>query len=192
MQINLIAALSLNSVIGNRNTNDLPWPKDKYPEDMAHFRKMTAGEKSVVIMGNATMKSIGRKLPKRRNIVISRNKDLYKVEETGIETYSSVEEALTHCTEDETVWIIGGGLIYQASIHLAKTLYLTIIPEIIKSNDLNELVYFPFLNQQEYVFKEMFALNQSKQLFCEVYDRDTWLEEPLTKEELKLIENPTL
>jgi dihydrofolate reductase len=100
MQLNIIAAVSLNGVIGNRTTNSLPWGMTKYPEDMAFFRKVTSGEKSVVIMGSSTMKSIGRKLPKRRNIVISRTADLYKQEETGIETYSTVEEALLQCRED--------------------------------------------------------------------------------------------
>lgn len=176
MKINIIAAVSCNGVLGNKRTNDLPWGKDKYPEDMQFFRKMTSGENSVVIMGSATMRSIGRKLPKRRNIVISRTPDAFKFEETGIETYSSVDEALKKCNENETVWIIGGGSIYQQTIHLAHKLYITLIPDLIEDA---ESIYFPFLNSNDYEVIETITLNASKQLFCYVYERDSWIEEPL-------------
>lgn len=187
MKINLIAAVSANGVLGNRRTNDLPWGKDKYPEDLKHFRKMTAGENSVVIMGSATMRSIGRSLPKRRNIVISRTPDAFNQAETGIETYTSLVEAIEHCREDESVWIIGGGIIYQQAISLVDRLYITVIPEQITSSDPTDLVYFPFLNDNDYILEETLTLSGSKQLFCYVYNRDSWLAEELTSEDERCV-----
>lgn len=171
MNINIIAAISKNGVIGSRKTNDLPWSKNAYPEDMAHFRNTTSGNDRVVIMGSSTMKSIGRKLPKRRNIVISRTCNLYNCEKTGIETYSSINEAISHCNNNESIWVIGGGLIYQQAISIASKLYITIIPEILTSDDLTNFVYFPFVNSQDFHITKTIILNASKDLFCYVYER---------------------
>lgn len=183
-ELNLIAAVSSNGVIGRKSTNALPWSMD-YPEDMKHFRTMTAG--GTVIMGSKTMDSIGRSLPKRRNVVISRAEDKYKVAETGIETFQSLKLAIDSCKEDEKVWIIGGGVIYSQAISLVKRLYITVIPETVVSDDPTDLITFPFLNTWDYEMTEKMPIDTSKQLFCYVYERDTWLEEPLTAEEAAIV-----
>lgn len=179
MQVNLIAAVSLNGVIGNLKTNALPWPMDKYPEDMKFFRQTTSGENSVVIGGSNTVRSIGRALPKRRNIAVSRTSDAFNFAESKIETASTLKEALSMCKEEDKVWIIGGGNIYREGVRMAHKLYLTIIPENITAEDPNELVYFPFLNPEDYRIIDNITLSTEKQLFCYIYERDSWLSGPL-------------
>jgi len=96
--------------------NSLPW---KLPEDMAHFKRTTSGH--AVIMGRKTFDSIGRALPNRRNIVISRNPD-WKHE--GVECVHSLEAAiqLAHGAE---AFVIGGTQIYQQALPLADKLIVT-------------------------------------------------------------------
>jgi dihydrofolate reductase len=93
-------------------------------------------------MGRKTYESIGRPLPKRRNIVISRNKDL-NIE--GVEIVNSLDEALRISETDGEVFIIGGGAIYKEAMPLANKLYLT------KVNITPEAdVYFPDINYNEW------------------------------------------
>ena len=146
--IKMIAAVSKNGVIGKRSTNDLPWSKDKYLADMKWFRSSTAN--STVIMGRSTFESMGSKpLPKRRNIIISRNKV------NNVETYNSLEKAIheanTFTLEERSqedfinpdVWLIGGSNIYREGMKYADEIFLTLIPEEVSGDD---LVYFPFVN----------------------------------------------
>jgi dihydrofolate reductase len=115
-RLSLIAAVAANSVIGSDNA--LPW---RLPEDLKRFKALTLGHP--VIMGRKTYESIGRPLPGRRNIVISRN-TAYMAD--GCETASSLEAAIAACngTTDE-VFVIGGAQIYAEALPLAKRLYLT-------------------------------------------------------------------
>ena len=115
--ISLIAAMSNNRVIGK--DNQMPW---HLPADLGHFKAITLGKP--VIMGRKTYESIGRPLPGRKNIVISRNSS-YKVE--GCETAVSLEEAIELVNEVEELMIIGGGNIYLQAMPLAEKLYLTFI-----------------------------------------------------------------
>jgi dihydrofolate reductase len=157
--IKLIAAISLNSVIGNKN-NELPW-KNKYPEDMKFFREKTTG--SAIIMGKNTFSSMGNKpLPKRRNIVLSR-KLTPKLPET-VESYLNLDDAIKACNGE--CWIIGGSFVYQDSLRVAEELYLTTIPEIITEND---PIYFPYVNPDLFELKE--KINLSEKLICNVFRR---------------------
>ena len=102
MRISLIAAASENNVIGNHGT--IPW---NIPEDMRHFRETTTGKP--VIMGRKTYESIGHPLPKRPNIVITRQKDFIA---EGCEVVGSLDEALERAGragKAEEVFVIGGG-----------------------------------------------------------------------------------
>lgn len=94
------------------------------PEDMQHFRETTRGH--AVIMGRKTFESIGRPLPKRTNIVISRNIE-YLAE--GCTVVDSLENALAYArtVEHEEIFIIGGGQIYTQGIAFADRLYLTVV-----------------------------------------------------------------
>lgn len=115
-RLSLIAAVAANGVIGSDNA--LPW---RLPEDLKRFKALTLGHP--VIMGRRTHESIGRPLPGRRNIVISRNA-AYRAE--GCEVAASLGEAINACisAEDE-IFVIGGAQIYAAAMQWAQRLYLT-------------------------------------------------------------------
>jgi dihydrofolate reductase len=107
--------MSKNRVIGNNN--ELIW---KLSSDLKRFKELTTGHP--VVMGRKTYESIGRPLPNRRNIIITRNSE-YEVE--GCEVVSSLEEALLLSGND--CFIIGGGEIYKQSLELADKIYLTLV-----------------------------------------------------------------
>lgn len=117
MIISMIAAMANNRVIGL--DNKMPW---HLPADLQHFKKVTTGKP--VIMGRKTFESIGRPLPGRRNIIITRNSD-YSA--TGIEVVTTPEAALKLVCDAQEVMIIGGGNIYQQFLSQAQRLYLTFI-----------------------------------------------------------------
>jgi dihydrofolate reductase len=114
--ISLIAAMAKNRVIGKENA--MPW---HLPADLAHFKRVTMGKP--VIMGRRTYESIGRPLPGRKNIVISRRSD-YSPE--GCVIVNSVEAAIAQANHEE-VMIIGGGQLYAEMLPHADRLYLTLI-----------------------------------------------------------------
>ncbi len=113
--IELIAACARNGVIGADNR--LLW---RIPEDFAFFKETTMG--SPVVMGRKTWESIGRPLPGRRNIVITRNKDYAAA---GAELAASLEEALALASAAPRIFIIGGEQIYRAALPLADRIWLT-------------------------------------------------------------------
>lgn len=117
MKISMIAAIAQNRVIGQ--DNQMPW---HLPADFAWFKRCTLGKP--VVMGRKTYESIGRPLPGRQNIVISRDPNLV-IE--GVTTVTSVDLALKQVEDCEEVMIIGGGSIYQTCLPIANTLYLTYI-----------------------------------------------------------------
>ncbi len=115
--ISIIVAMAKNRVIGK--DNEMPW---HLPADLGHFKTITLGKP--IIMGRKTYESIGRALPGRINIVMSRDKN-YRLE--GCETVTSLEEALTLVNDVQEVMIIGGGFLYEQTISTADRLYLTFI-----------------------------------------------------------------
>ena len=114
-RLNLIAALGKNGVIGIGNR--LPW---QLPDDLRHFKALTLGHP--VLMGRKTFESLGRPLPGRRNIVITRNAH-YRPE--GAEVAGSIEQALALCQGAQEVFFIGGADIYRQALPLAERLHLT-------------------------------------------------------------------
>ena len=113
----MIAAMDRNRLIGNNN--QLPW---HLPADFAHFKAVTMGKP--IIMGRKTYESIGKPLPGRRNIVLSRNKTLcYE----GVDCVSSFDEALALVADEDEVMIIGGSTIYEMLLPRADRLYLTFV-----------------------------------------------------------------
>ncbi|ENC6721479.1 type 3 dihydrofolate reductase [Vibrio harveyi] len=115
MIISMIAAMADNRIIGK--DNQMPW---HLPADFAWFKRCTMGKP--VVMGRKTYESIGRPLPGRLNIVISRDESLC-IE--GVTTVTSIEQALDVAGEVEEVMIIGGGAIYAACLPMATKLYVT-------------------------------------------------------------------
>lgn len=115
MSLTIIAAVAKNGVIGRNGK--LPW--DRIPEDMRHFRKMTEGH--AIIMGRVTWESLGKPLPKRRNIVVTRTQFL-----EGAEAFYSLAYAIQSAlTRDMEPIVIGGGKLYEAAIPLATKMIIT-------------------------------------------------------------------
>ena len=113
--LSMIVAHADNRIIGK--DNDMPW---HLPADLAYFKKTTLGKP--VIMGRKTYDSIGRPLPGRQNIVISRDESL-NIE--GVEVVQSVEQALTVASGVDEIMVIGGGAIYAHCMPKADKLYIT-------------------------------------------------------------------
>ncbi len=117
MIISLIAAMDRNRLIGNKN--QLPW---HLPADFAHFKSVTMGKP--IIMGRKTFESIGKPLPGRTNIVLSRNPE---IQFEGAVCVSSLEQALSVVPDAEEVMIIGGSTIYEMLLPRTSRMYLTYV-----------------------------------------------------------------
>ncbi|MBI3730772.1 MAG: dihydrofolate reductase [Burkholderiales bacterium] len=112
--------VATDSKLGIGVDNKLPW---RLPEDLAHFKRTTSGH--AIIMGRKTFESIGRPLPNRRNIVVTRN---HEWQHAGVETVTSLDAARDLLNE-ELAFIIGGAEIYQQSMDLASELIVTEIQQ---------------------------------------------------------------
>lgn len=118
--ISLMVAHDPNRVIGK--DNQLPW---HIPEDLAYFKKHTIGKG--IVMGRNTYESIGRPLPKRRNIVVTRNPE-YRAD--GIDVVHNLDEAIRLAKEQhEEVMVIGGEQIFRTILPHADRLYITLIKQ---------------------------------------------------------------
>ncbi len=138
--ISMIAAMANNNVIGKDNA--LPWSQ---PADLAHFKRTTMGKP--IVMGRKTFDSIGRPLPGRENIVITRSDDFAP---EGVTVVKSISEALEAARKHEEVMIIGGDSIYEQCLPYADTLYVTHILA-----DIDGDAYFPdFMASNEWVKSE--------------------------------------
>jgi len=115
MKISLIVAMASNRVIGL--DNQMPW---HLSADLKKFKKITMG--SVILMGRKTFESIGRPLPGRTNIIISRNPEY---QQEGCLVFNSVEKALECCHNEKEVFVIGGSALYEMLLPVADRLYLT-------------------------------------------------------------------
>jgi dihydrofolate reductase len=116
MKISLIVAMSSNRAIGL--DGQMPW---HLSADLKRFKQITMGHP--ILMGRLTFESIGRALPGRTNIVVSRNPD-YRPE--GCLVVDSVEAAISQgCQLDDEVFVIGGSMLYEATLPIANTLYIT-------------------------------------------------------------------
>ena len=139
MKISLIAALAENRVIGINDT--LPW---YLPKDLEHFKHLTTGK--AIIMGHKTYKSIGRPLPNRINIVISRNIDL-RIK--GVTTVSSLVSAIRLAealSSELEMMVIGGASIYEIALPRATHLYLTHVHAEVEGD-----TYFPEVDMTQWV-----------------------------------------
>ena len=115
MMISMVAAMANNRVIGK--DNQMPW---HLPADLKHFKQVTLGKP--VVMGRKTFESIGRLLPGRRNIIISRSTP---ADAKGAEWVTSLEQAFALLQQQPEIMVIGGAEIYRQCLPLAKRLYLT-------------------------------------------------------------------
>ncbi|HEY3301452.1 MAG TPA: dihydrofolate reductase [Methylophilaceae bacterium] len=113
--LSLIVAIAQNNVIGINNT--LPW---HLPEDLKRFRALTIGHH--IIMGRKTYESLGRLLPGRTTVIVTRNLG-YSVE--GAIVVHSLDEAIEACGNDSEAFLIGGAELYRQGLQYAHKLYIT-------------------------------------------------------------------
>lgn len=114
MKLALIAAIGRKRVIGKDGV--LPW---HIPQDLKRFKQLTTGH--TVLMGRRTFESLGKPLPRRRNVVVTSRPI------PGVETFHSVNAALQVLAEEEKVFVIGGARLYGRLLHEADELYLTFV-----------------------------------------------------------------
>lgn len=132
----ILAAVASNRVIGINNT--LPW---HLPADLKHFKALTVGQ--IVVMGRRTFESIGRPLPQRTNVVLTKNTDWTS---PGVSTAKSIQEVLDQFADDaRTISVIGGAQIYRETLPLCQWLYLTEIQQAFAGD-----TFFPEFERNEW------------------------------------------
>ena len=136
-----VVALSDNGVIGKNG--DLPW---HIPEDLKHFKAVTMGKP--IIMGRKTYLSIGKPLPGRTNIVLTRQED-FKAD--GVQVVHSFDDALSAARAEnpEEIMVIGGAQVYEEALSRADRLYLTYVHKEVEGD-----TYFPSFNEDEWQERE--------------------------------------
>ncbi|MDT8407129.1 MAG: dihydrofolate reductase [Methylococcales bacterium] len=144
MKISLIAALAANGVIGHRQR--LPW---RLGADLQRFRELTWG--APILMGRATHESIGRPLPGRRNLVVSRQANY---QSPGCEAFTELDQALEACQQAPEVFVIGGETLYRALLPRASRLYLTHISKAFEGD-----TFFPDVDWQRWQRIECSPIN---------------------------------
>lgn len=142
MRIDLVAALDRNGAIGRDNT--LPW---HLPDDLKRFKAVTLGKP--VLMGRRTAESLGRALPGRTNLVLTR---AGRAPFDGMHAVGSVEEALERAADAPELCVIGGGEVYALTLPRATRLQLTLVDTVVEDAD----AFFPAFDAGEWreVFRE--------------------------------------
>lgn len=136
MIVSIVVAIAKNNAIGK--DNKLLW---HLPKDLKHFKDITSGH--TIIMGRKTYESVGKPLPNRRNIIITRQ----NISIDGCEVVNSINEALKLGTEEDEVFIVGGAEIYKQAMALTDRIYLTIVHQ-----EFDGDTYFPEI--KENIWKE--------------------------------------
>ena len=136
MEITLIAAFDKNQAIGVKG--ELPW---HLSSDLKHFKKMTSG--NTIVMGRKTFDSIGRALPNRNNIVLTRN-ITWKYE--GVTTINNTNEIFNICKNEKEVFVIGGAEIYDVFLSIATKMILSYVETEVEGAD----AFFPEFNSRKW------------------------------------------
>jgi dihydrofolate reductase len=164
MRLSILVAVAENGVIGRNG--QLPW---RLSDDLRRFKQLTMGH--TIIMGRRTWESIGRALPGRRTVVVSRSPD-FRTNVDGVETAGGLDQALAmaQAAGDEEVFIIGGAELYRESLGRANRLYLTRV-----SVDIEGDTFFPDIewNNWQLVESEDHDANENNEYGYrfETYDR---------------------
>lgn len=137
--ISFIVAMDKNNIIGNSESNDMPW---HLPNDLQYFKTTTSGH--TIIMGRKTFASLGRVLPNRDHIVLTKKEPDVPEE---VDVYHDIDDviALAKNYPDEEWFVIGGGTIFEQFFEHADRLYVTIIEESFSGD-----VYFPTISSEEW------------------------------------------
>ena len=136
MRLSIVVAMDDNHLIGKGN--GLPW---HLPADLAFFKKITTGNS--ILMGRKTYDSIGKPLPNRRNIVITRNPD---ISISGCEVVDSIEKALSITKDEEEVMVIGGANLFEQLLPDVGKLYITHI-----EGEFEGETYFPHYDENDWL-----------------------------------------
>jgi dihydrofolate reductase len=136
MHLSIIVATDKNRLIGSKNK--LPW---HLPADLINFKNITLGK--TIIMGRNTYQSIGKPLPNRKNIIITRNHNF--IADDSCQIFNDIEKALYHLKNEDEVFIIGGSAIYAQTINKCNKLYITEINE-----EFNGDTYFPEFDKTKF------------------------------------------
>jgi dihydrofolate reductase len=157
VKISIIAAVAANRVIGRQGK--IPW---KIPGEQKLFKKITFGH--AVIMGRRTYESIGRPLPGRLNIIVTRNRNYLAA---GCSVVHDLPGALNSCPQDEDeAFICGGGQLYHEALPLADRIYLTVIQKEIPGD-----TYFPDIPSNEFRLKESKTIQGVEPYSFQIYER---------------------
>lgn len=147
MKISIVVAIAENGAIGIENR--LPW---RLSSDLKNFKKLTSGH--AILMGRKTYESIGKPLPKRRNLVISRDV-AYTAE--GCEVFQSIDAAIEAAQAETEVFVIGGAQIYRQILPKADKIYLTKVKAIVEGDaffEIDNLDRWTTLNTQTFAAGE--------------------------------------
>jgi dihydrofolate reductase len=144
MSVSIIVAMSKNRVIGR--DNDMPW---HLSDDLKNFKKITIN--NTIIMGRLTYDSIGKPLPERKNIVLSRS-----LKDPKVTVLDNLEEALNVSKNEKEIFIIGGADLYSQTINIANKLYLTSI-----SHEISGDKYFPDFDIDQWDVVESYSYKKN-------------------------------
>ena len=136
--LSIIAAVAKNNVIGNNNS--LIW---HLPEDLKRFKRLTSGHK--MIMGRKTFESLGRVLPNRKHIVITRDPS-FKVEDDNVEIINNIVLLDNYIKSEEECFVIGGASIYEALMPYTFKMYITRI-----NKEFDGDAYFPLIDLNQWM-----------------------------------------
>ena len=136
----LVVAMARNRVIGRDNA--LPW---RLPADLAHFKKVTMGHP--IVMGRRTYESIGKPLPGRKNIVVTRNRAF---QAPGCTVVQSLEDAWKAAGDAEEVCVIGGTSLFEEALPIADVIHLTQVEAVVEGD-----TYFPEFDRSQWREKEI-------------------------------------
>ena len=157
MLISLIVAMAKNRVIGDKG--EIPW---KIPGEQKMFKEITMGH--TMIMGRKTYEAIGRALPGRTNIVVTRQSDY---QAPGCMVFNDLNSAIESCPSGESeVFIIGGGQIYEDTIAMADRIYLTLIPKEIPGD-----TFFPEFSESEFKIIKSDFIEAAEPYHFYIYER---------------------
>lgn len=145
--ISIIVAMSNGQLIGKEG--ELPW---NLPADLKHFRELT--ENHAVIMGRKTFESIGRPLPNRMNIVISRNPDFWKPDITIARSFNEAL-VLARAYHNDEAFVIGGAEVYREAMQVANKIYLTRIDAWFEGD-----TFFPEIDTEKWEVSECFLAGE--------------------------------
>lgn len=135
--LSIIAAISDNNIIGK--DNKLIW---HLPEDLKRFKELTTGH--TIIMGRKTFESLGRVLPNRKHIILTRDTS-YQVDNENVEIVNDIERLEEYINPEEENFVIGGAIIYRQLMSKVDKMYITRIHEKFEGD-----AYFPVINEEEW------------------------------------------